>query len=202
MNLANYFTLLRLVISPIFLLVYLEPDWFGLNSQWLPYALLALLGISELSDFFDGFFARKFNQVTELGKILDPMADSISHISMFLAFTQDPIRLPIWTVFIFMYRDFVVSTLRTACALRGYTLAARISGKIKAGVQASAILIITLLLIPAASGEITQSTLQLFATVIVALAAIYTLYSGFDYVFANRFYIYRLLKQPKKASDS
>lgn len=201
MNLANYFTVLRLIISPIFLLVYLEPDFFNLTPQYLPYALLTLLGISELSDFFDGYFARKFNQVTELGKILDPMADSISHISMFLAFTQDPIRLPIWTVFIFMYRDSVVSTLRTVCALRGFTLAARISGKIKAGVQAVAILICTLLLIPAASGEITQNTLQLFATVIVALAAIYTLYSGIDYVIANRMYIYRLLKPPKKAID-
>lgn len=201
MNLANYFTLLRLVISPLFLIIYLEPSWFGLSSLTLPYVLLALLAVSEFSDFFDGYFARKFNQVTELGKILDPMADSISHISMFLTFTQDPIRLPIWTVFIFMYRDSVVSTLRTVCALRGFTLAARISGKIKAGVQAAAILIITLLLIPHSTGEITQSTLQLFATVIVSLAAIYTLYSGIDYVIANRFYIYRLLKQPKKAPD-
>ncbi len=196
MNIANYFTFVRLILSPIFLFVYLEYAWLGIPFQKLPYVLLSLLALSEFTDFCDGFFARRYNQVTDFGKLLDPMADSISRISVFLAFTQPPIQLPIWLVFIFMYRDSVVSTLRTICALRGFALAARSSGKIKAGVQGLAAIAITLLLIPASEGTISMETLKFSATIIVTLAALYTLYSGYDYIVANRQYIAKLLIPP------
>lgn len=197
MNIANYFTLLRLVISPIFLFIYLEYERIGISFQIMPYVLLSLLAVSEFSDFCDGYFARKFNQVTDLGKLLDPMADSISRISVFLAFTQPPIYLPIWLIFIFMYRDSVVSTLRTICALRGFALAARPSGKIKAGVQGLAAFLLTIFLIPASQEGMNQETLQFLATVIVSITALYTIYSGIDYVIANREYVARSLKQSK-----
>ncbi len=74
MSIANYLTFIRIFISPIFLVVYLEHDALGITSFMLPYILLFLLGVSELSDAFDGYVARKYNQVTDLGKILDPMA--------------------------------------------------------------------------------------------------------------------------------
>jgi CDP-diacylglycerol--glycerol-3-phosphate 3-phosphatidyltransferase len=70
--------------------VYLEYETFDISLVTLPYILLFLLGISELSDACDGYFARKYNQVTDLGKILDPMADSIYRISVFLTFTLPP----------------------------------------------------------------------------------------------------------------
>jgi len=132
MNIAHYFTFFRIFVSPIFLLVYIAHEQLGISSTLLPYVLIFLLGMSEFSDAFDGYIARKTNQVTDLGKILDPMADSIYRISVFLTFTLDPIRVPMILIFVFIYRDSVISTLRTICALRGYTLAARISGKIKA----------------------------------------------------------------------
>ena len=139
MGIANYFTFSRILIAPLFLLVYLEHDFFNINNILLPYVLLTLLTISELSDAFDGYLARKYNQVTDFGKVLDPMADSIARTSMFLTFTLDPVNLPVVLIFVLLYRDSIISTLRTVCALKGYALAARTSGKIKAVIQGIAV---------------------------------------------------------------
>lgn len=193
MTIANYFTFVRIFISPLFFLIYLEHNLLGITDQMLPYMLLVLLGISELSDACDGYLARKFNQVTDLGKVLDPMADSISRISVFLTFTLEPVKLPILLIFIFFYRDSVVSTLRTICALKGFALAARTSGKIKAIVQAFAALSVLLLMIPHSLGMLSTDSLHLYSTSIVSLAALYTLYSGFDYIYSNWQYIAKLL---------
>lgn len=196
MSIANYFTFVRLIISPVFLLLYSEREAFDISPFLLPYLLLFLLSISELSDAFDGYLARKYNQVTDLGKILDPMADSIARISVFLTFTQEPVRLPVWLVFIFLYRDSVVSTLRTICALKGFTLAARLSGKIKAAIQAAAAFMVLFLMIPHSLHTISTSALHSISTGIVSLAAIYTIFSGFDYIYANIHYIRKLLQKP------
>lgn len=193
MSIANYLTFARILIAPLFLLIYLEHSALGIDDLLLPYILLLLLGISELSDAFDGYLARKFNQVTDLGKILDPMADSIARISVFLTFTLDPVRLPMLLIFIFLYRDSVVSTLRTICALKGFALAARLSGKIKAVVQAVAAFLVLLLMIPHSLGLLSTETLHNWGTSIVAVAAIYTVFSGIDYINANWHYIAKFL---------
>lgn len=200
MTIANYFTLIRLLISPIFLLVYVYHEAFGINPFILPFILLMLLCISELSDAFDGYLARKYNQVTDLGKILDPMADSISHITVFLTFTQPPVNLPVPLIFIFLYRDSVVSTLRTVCALRGFALAARISGKIKSVIQAVAAFTIIFLMIPHSQGNLSLYALQFISSWIVGFAAVYTLFSGLDYIYANKYFIKQLLTLPKAKS--
>lgn len=192
-SLPNYLTFMRIFISPIFLLVYIEHDFLGINPILLPYVLLALLGASELSDAFDGYLARRYNQVTDLGKILDPMADSIARISAFLTFTQEPVNIPIPLIFIFLYRDSVVSTLRTICALKGFALAARTSGKIKAAIQGVSAFAIIVMMIPYSLGNLSQESLHQASTWIVTVAGIYTLFSGFDYIYSNRFYISKLL---------
>jgi CDP-diacylglycerol--glycerol-3-phosphate 3-phosphatidyltransferase len=192
-SIANYFTFVRIFISPIFLLIYLEHDTFNISSQTLPYVLLFLLCLSELSDAFDGYLARKYDQVTDLGKVLDPMADSIARISVFLTFTLEPVKLPMLLVFIFLYRDSVVSTLRTVCALKGLALAARTSGKIKAVIQAIAAFIVLLLMIPHSLGYLSTNALHNAGTAIVGIAAVYTVYSGVDYICSNWQYIARLL---------
>ncbi len=119
MNIAHLATLTRVFISPLFPVLYLGYDWLGIPLVWLPYLLLGLLIICESSDLFDGFWARKQNQVTELGKVLDPMADSITHISLFLTFTKGVVDLPLLLVFVFLYRDLFISTLRTICRPMG-----------------------------------------------------------------------------------
>ncbi len=194
MSIALYLTLARVVMSPIFLVVYLYHESFGINLLLLPYLLIFLLGLSELSDLFDGFFARRKNQVTDLGKILDPMADSIFRLSVFLTFTQGLIKLPLLLVCVFLYRDTIISTLRTVCALRGVALAARLSGKIKAVIQAVIALFILVLMIPYSLGLITLETLRAISLYTVIVGAVYTVYSGYEYIHANWNYI-------KKAID-
>jgi|GEM_PF-180982 len=198
-SVANSLTIMRIFISPIFLFVYLQHEWLSLTEKMLPYVLLSLLMISDLSDAFDGMLARRYNQVTDLGKILDPMADSIFRVSIFLTFTQPPVNIPLLLVFVFIYRDSVISTLRTICALRGFALAARPSGKLKAAIQAAASLVVVSLMIPYAHGKISEETLSLYATFVVSLAAVYSLCSGVDYLFANRLHIQKILIRRSKS---
>lgn len=195
MSIALYLTLIRVVLSPIFLIVYLYYQSFGISLAVLPYFLIVLLGVSELTDLFDGFAARKKNQVTDLGKLLDPMADSIFRLSVFLTFTQGLIQLPLLLVLFFFYRDTIISTLRTVCALRGVALAARWSGKIKAVIQGMVALFILVLMIPYSLGYMRIETLQSISFYSVLAAVIYTLYSGGEYVYANRSYIKKALNR-------
>jgi len=168
-----------MLLAPLFIAVYLYfPN--------LTYVLLLILILCELTDIFDGFAARRLRGVTELGKILDPMADSIVRSSILIAFTQGIVALPIMIVLLFIYRDFMISTLRTLCALKGTALAARASGKIKAVIQAVVIFGIVLMLILQGHGWITVETLQQVSLYGVLAAAIYSLGSGLEYAMANR----------------
>jgi len=198
LTLANITTLIRIFVSPIFLFAYLEYESFGISYTVLPYILLFFLVALELSDVLDGYLARRFDQVTELGKLLDPMADSIYRISIFLAFTRPPVSLPILFVFLFIYRDSVISTLRTICALRGVTLAARRSGKIKAALQGISGIAITCLLIPHSLGTLSTQTLQQVSAWIVVITALYALYSGVEYFIANFPYVRRLIIRKRR----
>lgn len=200
MTIATYLTLSRLIISPLFLLVYAYHGDIGISSEALPWVLLGLLTLSELSDAFDGYFARKYDEVTDLGKILDPMADSLVRLTVFLSFTGGVVHLPVLPVFILIYRDSVVSTLRTICALRGFALAARPSGKIKAVIQAIAAFIIIILMIPHSWGSLSTETLRFISVITVSIAAVYTIFSGIDYIYANREYILNLLVKKKHQS--
>jgi CDP-diacylglycerol--glycerol-3-phosphate 3-phosphatidyltransferase len=182
-------TIGRIFISPIFLIFYLKYQHLGITLHALPFVLIFLLGLSELSDFFDGYLARKFHVVTELGKILDPMADSITRLTILLTFTQGFIDLPLLLVFVFVYRDAMISTLRTVCALKGVTLAARTSGKIKAVLQAISIFLILILMIPYAWGALSLMQLQQISLFIISGAAFYTVFSGAEYIYSNRLYI-------------
>ncbi len=200
MNIANYLTLIRIFISPIFLLVYIQHQELGISSEMLPFVLLSLVTVSELSDAFDGILARKFNQVTDLGKILDPMADSLARTTVFLTLTQGPVNLPLFLIFVFLYRDAAMSTLRIVCALRGFALAARWSGKIKAVIQACATYAILFLMIPHSLGYLSTSEWQNASAWIVGVAAVYTVFSVFDYIIANRYYISKILTLKKSCS--
>lgn len=186
-------TIGRIFISPIFLLFYLKHQAMGIPFTALPYILLGLVALSEISDFLDGVLARRWNVVTDLGKILDPMADSITRISMLLTFTQGIIDLPVILIFVFLYRDSVISTLRTVCALKGIPLAARTSGKIKAILQGVSVFAILLLMIPYGAGHLSLEALRTISFNIVLVTAIYTVASGIEYLIANRKYILQTL---------
>lgn len=199
MTIANLLTFLRIVLSPVFVIFYLWHLQMGISQIALPYVLLGILTFSELTDAFDGFFARKFNQVSDFGKIVDPMADSISRISCFLVFTQGPLKIPLLLIFVFIYRDFMISTLRTICALKGIALAARPSGKIKAIVQAVSIYLVVIFMIPNSLEYLSLADYRTISIYIICCSAIYTLYSAVDYFYAHQKQV-RLIIQNKEPS--
>ncbi len=193
MSIALMLTLSRILLGPLFVVLYLYYERMGFTLLSLPYVLLCLTLLSEVSDVFDGLLARRYNKVTDLGKLLDPMADSIFRLSVFLAFTQGVIQLPLLLVCIFFYRDIVISTLRALCGLRGFALAARLSGKIKAVIQAVIIFFILVMLIPYSLGYLELALLQKLSVYAVSVGVVYTLYSGCEYILANRSYIQKAL---------
>lgn len=196
MNYANSLTLFRLILSPFFLIIYLYHDDLWIKKEVVPFILLAIFLLSELSDALDGYIARKYNQVTNMGKLIDPMADSIARISAFLSFTQPPISFPLWLVYLFFFRDTVVSTLRTICALQGFALAASKTGKIKAIIQAVVILIILVMMIPYSRGDLGEASLYFWSLLLGWGAAIYSIYSAVEYLLFNRKYLFLSLKNP------
>lgn len=196
MLIIHAITIFRLFAGPFFLLLYLTLPLLGFKVATQAALLLLLLTICEISDLLDGFLARLLNNVTELGKILDPMADSICRLSIFLAFTKPPINLPIFVVFVFFYRDTIISCLRTVCALRGYALAARPSGKLKAFVLASTSYCILFAMLAWAWELISEETMQQSCLYIAACSAVYSFLSGIDYLYANKHHIERLLYFP------
>lgn len=194
-TIAHYFTLLRLVLVPLFAMVYLHPGLLFIDPAHVSWILIGILALSELSDACDGYLARKLNQVTDLGKILDPMADSLSRLGVFFCFTQGQVQLPLEIPFLMLYRDVCVSTLRTVCALRGFALAARLSGKIKAAVQASSAFAILLLIGVFNNGGLSRTTFDFLTVSIGLIAAGFSLFSGVEYIMANRQNLLRLLER-------
>lgn len=189
MNLPLCLTLSRIFLGPAFIAVYLYHSQMGVSGRNLPYILLTLTVFSELSDLFDGFLARKYNKVTELGKILDPMADSVFRLSVLLAFTQGAVGLPLLLVAVFFYRDSIISTLRTVCAMRGVVLSARKSGKVKAIILATLSFFILLLMIPYSSGSLSSEAFRNLSFWAVSATGVYVVYTGYEYIYANRLHI-------------
>jgi len=188
-NIPLCLTLSRIFLGPLFVALYIYHMDFGVSMEVLPYILLGLVLISEMSDVLDGFLARKYGKVTDLGKILDPAADSIFRLSILFAFTQGVLQLPLLLVIVFFYRDAIISALRTLCALRGFALAARVSGKIKAILLATLVFSILILMIPYSLGVLSLSTFRLISLWAVSLSAIYVAYTGWEYIYVNRHYI-------------
>jgi len=139
-NAAILLTVSRVIVAPIFALVFIagfrEP-----SSVPLMWAAVGLAVLIELSDFFDGRIARRQDTVTAFGKLVDPMADSLSRQTVFISFLVVGI-IPLWVFLIFLYRDSAMATLRTMIAVTGRVQAAKLSGKLKAGVQAVAIFVV------------------------------------------------------------
>ncbi len=134
MNLATALTVGRIVLAPLFFIL------VSLAGPGLSPALIAgwvvLLAI-ELSDLLDGFVARRFGQESELGKVLDPFADSISRLTYFVALAGAAV-LPVWVLLVLVYRDVSVAYIRVMLSREGKLMSARLSGKVKAWVYALA----------------------------------------------------------------
>ena len=136
MNLPTKITFTRIVGSPLFI-GFFYVGWQ--INRWFLIVAVALAVAFEITDLIDGLLARRWGQVTDLGKVLDPFADCISRFSVFLCFMWAGYA-SIFMVALIFYRDIIVANIRIVAAMRGLVIAARTSGKIKAIVQAAVII--------------------------------------------------------------
>ena len=136
MNLPNLLTALRIILSPFFMFFFFLPMWAGQRFTALSIIVCILLFIViEFSDLFDGIAARKCGQVTDFGKIFDPFADVILHLTTFVCFIKsynpEISYTPIAVLLFIMLREFSQNFLRMVAAKKGVAIAARKGGKFK-----------------------------------------------------------------------
>ena len=132
MKTSNKFTLARIVAAPIIFALYFLPEWLGSEplGKIVSVALIVILPFVEITDYFDGHFARKHNEVSDFGKMFDPFADVFLHLSMFTCFVFSGYMHPVFYVLI-LYREFSQNFLRMVAAKTGTAIAARKGGKLK-----------------------------------------------------------------------
>ncbi len=132
MNIPNKLTISRMIMAPLFFIAFFLPLWFGPQLNKLSVVLLLVLyAATELSDPMDGLIARKYKLVTDLGKVMDPFADTFSRLTYFVCLSKVGV-MPIWTFILIMWREFAIVFLRMLMMGSGKAVAANIWGKLKA----------------------------------------------------------------------
>jgi len=193
MTSADKITSIRLVLAPIFFIVYFLPHWFPtLGSFWTVPVLWVFFIIAELTDLFDGLVARSRNEVSDFGKLFDPFSDTLVRITYFLCFVVDGI-LPAILLMIVLYREFGILFLRTLMMKLGIAMGARSGGKIKAVTYmiAGVLALIASTIQRLSLGSSLFSSIRVAAVVVFTISVIISLSSFADY--------YRVYKNAKKS---
>ena len=161
---ANKITLLRIILIPVFLvLAYLDLR--------IPAVIVFIL--ASLSDLLDGYIARHYNQISNFGKFMDPLADKMLVLSC-MCFLVEKGQMPGWAVAIILFREFAVSGLRLVAAERQHVIAAAWSGKVK---TTCTMIGLCFLIVFREYPE-----LNLFVTAVILIT---TVYSGVEYFIKN-----------------
>jgi len=177
MNFPNFLTLSRFVLAIVFL-VFLFIDGLGFKV-----AAFATFALACLTDYWDGIWARKHNQITAFGQILDPIADKFLTFSAFLAFVNMRI-LPAWVVVVMLVREVFITFFRFLGASKGLTMSAEHSGKVKTVLQIGVILCILAFIILTQTPYWNPAWSEVSLTVIrsaVICVMVFTLWSGIRY---------------------
>jgi len=170
MTLASKITLIRVAFIPVFMvLMYLSGGQPGLY-MWLS---LAVFVIASLTDYVDGHIARKYHQVSDFGKFLDPLADKLLVISAMSMFCQWNL-FPAWALMIVLTREFAVTGLRLIAVGKGKVIAAGWSGKVKTA--STMIGLCVMMGFP---------TVELLGWIVVGVIVVTTVYSGVEYFVQN-----------------
>ena len=134
MTLPMALTASRLVLAPVFFVLF---ELAIPGPAWLIIPVCVSFALMEISDLLDGHAARTLKQESEIGKVLDPFADSLSRLTYFVAFAGAGI-LPLWILLVLIYRDVAVAYIRVMVSRGNVLMPARTSGKVKAWVYAFA----------------------------------------------------------------
>jgi CDP-diacylglycerol--glycerol-3-phosphate 3-phosphatidyltransferase len=169
-NIPNTLAFIRLLLAPVMFFLLVNRDCSLLNHihyTWLDFIAAFIFVVASATDFFDGYIARTFDQITTLGKILDPLADKMLTLAGFLGLMMLD-RANEWAVFLIITRELFITGLRVSAVSQGLDIAASWMGKIKTVVQMIAIGFLLM--------EWEGATLLLW------IAVALTLYSGYEYV--------------------
>ncbi len=174
MNVPNRLTILRVAMIPLFVVAML---W-----QSLPYSDYIAAGLfiaACITDFFDGYIARKYNLVTNFGKFMDPLADKLLVCAALICFLaeENPI-MPAWIVIIIISREFIISGFRLVAAEKGVTIAASYWGKVKTFVQMAMSIILIF--------DFIHPVFRIIELVLIYSSLILTVISLVDYIYKNR----------------
>lgn len=207
MTTANKITLTRICMIPFFLYFASQPmlagDYMrgGLQFPTCTVVALVLFCVASFTDFLDGYVARKYNQVTDFGKFVDPLADKLLVSSALILFAEQG-AFAGWMVCVILARELIITSLRVVAANKGRVLAATWTGKVKTCVQIGGIILIYLYYIlmgAIGSGAVNNmlsgsgagilfvntSGTDAFLAVVGWVVTLVTIYSGFDYLRKN-----------------
>lgn len=166
MNIANKLTFLRLFLVIVFTIV----AYFEQNKEIMIFSIIIFI-IASITDFLDGYIARKYNLVTNLGKLIDPLADKILVTSALLILIKIN-RIDIFSTLVIISREYTISIIRAIAASEGVVIAASNSGKIKTVLQIFSILLL-----------LYNINIAIF---IYYLSVFITVISGIEYVLASK----------------
>ncbi len=130
MKTADAFTLTRIIFAPIFFLLYFIPEWTGFGASISIYILIPALIFAEFTDFLDGYYARKHHVVSDFGKIFDPFADVLLHLTTFYCYVLSG-YMPTFLFILILYREFGMLFIRQVASGKGVVIGARKGGKFK-----------------------------------------------------------------------
>ena len=199
MTLADKVTSVRLVIAPVFFIIYLLPRFFPAvfgvpppsnvemlpltGAPWTVPVLWVLFIGSEVTDLLDGLIARKRGEVSDFGKLYDPFADTLTQLTFFFCFVIDGI-LPSLLFLAVLYREFSILFIRNLMLKKGVTQGARMGGKIKTVtyILAGALALLASSLVRLGIGTKFYRTLTIAAEAVFIVSVVLAVVSFFDYV--------------------
>lgn len=176
MNLPNKLAMLRMILIIPFVLIIqvaLSTDNLSLEKFTRLIATVIFVG-AAITDYFDGKIARKYNMITNLGKLIDPLADKLLVISAMVVFTKYD-RLSLWIVLIIIFRELLITGLRSIVAAEGVVIAAETLGKWKTTTQMIALTIMILL-----------PTSGIVNNILMIIPLVLTIQSGVEYVMKSK----------------
>lgn len=179
MNTANKITILRVILVPIFMCLMLID-----NTACRMWALAVFI-IASISDWADGYIARHYNQVSNFGKFMDPIADKMLTTSAFLALLE--VGRITWlgsvAIMLILAREFMVSGVRMLASSEGRVIAASMFGKIKTVAQMITIIAAIIMM---NDKWFIQGPAILITNILVWISTVFTVLSGLDYIWKNR----------------
>ncbi len=172
-NIPNYLTTARVILIPFFV-VFMITNIGGPASKWIACAIFC---VASITDFLDGYLARKYNLVSNFGKLMDPLADKMLVSAAMICLTEQG-RLASWIVIVIISREFIISGIRQLAADNGVVIAASYWGKFKTNFQ---IFMIIMLII-----NLGSPVAVMIENILIVIATALTIISLIDYLVKNK----------------